>query len=106
MWNDPEQGGGRRMKRKLFTFAASLSAVLCVGVCTLWVRSYQAGDVWTLAIAADGDRRVVASERAPWGGGVTRGAAWGPWPGPPLATAAWSRRSGGGSGSSVPRNRS
>src|SRR4051812_5057571 len=63
MWNDPEQGGGRRMKRKLFTFAASLSAVLCVGVCTLWVRSYQAGDVWTLANAADGARRTVASER-------------------------------------------
>ena len=51
------------MSRKLFTLAAGASAVLCVGVCVLWVRSYNAGDVLTLANAADGDRRTVASER-------------------------------------------
>jgi len=28
------------MRRKLFTFAAAVSAVLCVAVCGLWVRSY------------------------------------------------------------------
>ena len=28
------------MRRKLFTLAAGVSAVLCVGVCVLWVRSY------------------------------------------------------------------
>jgi hypothetical protein len=30
----------RLMRRKLFTFAAGVSALLCVGVCVLWVRSY------------------------------------------------------------------
>ena len=28
------------MRRKLFTLAAGVSAVLCAGVCVLWVRSY------------------------------------------------------------------
>src|SRR3954470_15482826 len=28
------------MRRKLFTLAAGVSAVLCVGVCLLWLRSY------------------------------------------------------------------
>jgi hypothetical protein len=32
------------MRRKLFTLAAAMSAVLCVGVCVLWVRSYIATD--------------------------------------------------------------
>ena len=50
-------------RRKLFTLAAGASAVLCVAVCVLWVRSYNAGDVLALANAADGDRRTVASER-------------------------------------------
>src|SRR3982750_1523890 len=30
---------GRGMRRKLFTLAAALSALLCVGACVLWVRS-------------------------------------------------------------------
>jgi hypothetical protein len=29
------------MRRKLFTLAAAVSAVLCVAVCVLWVRSYR-----------------------------------------------------------------
>jgi len=33
------------MRRKLFTLAAGVSAVLCVGVCVLWVRSYRVNDV-------------------------------------------------------------
>src|SRR4051794_16906311 len=33
------------MRRKLFTFAAGVSALLCVGVCVLWVRSYRVNDV-------------------------------------------------------------
>src|SRR3954462_47082 len=32
------------MRRKLFPIAAAVSAVLCVGVCALWVRSYRVGD--------------------------------------------------------------
>jgi hypothetical protein len=32
------------MRRKLFTLAAGASAVLCAGVCVLWVRSYFAAD--------------------------------------------------------------
>src|SRR6476469_8235332 len=51
------------MRRKLCPLAAGVSAVLCVAVCVLWVRSYNAGDVLTLADAADGDQRTVASER-------------------------------------------
>jgi hypothetical protein len=38
-----------------------VSAVLCVGVCVLWVQSYRGPDVLTLADAADGDRRTIAS---------------------------------------------
>jgi hypothetical protein len=30
----------RRLIRRLFTLAAAASAVLCIGVCGLWVRSY------------------------------------------------------------------
>ena len=30
----------RPMRRKVFTLAAGVSAVLCVGLCVLWVRSY------------------------------------------------------------------
>jgi hypothetical protein len=29
------------MRRRLFTFAAGVSAVLCIAVCALWVRSYR-----------------------------------------------------------------
>src|SRR3954454_25310457 len=32
------------MRRKLFTFAAAVSAVLCVAVCVLWVRSDSVAD--------------------------------------------------------------
>jgi hypothetical protein len=34
------EGGGDGMRRKLFTIAAGVSAVLCIAVCVLWVRSY------------------------------------------------------------------
>ena len=50
-------------RRKLFTLAAGMSAVLFVGVCVLWVRRYSASNVLPLANAADGDRRTVAPER-------------------------------------------
>src|SRR4051812_36109098 len=33
------------MRRKLFTLAAAVSAVLCIAVCALWVRSYWRGDL-------------------------------------------------------------
>src|SRR4051812_31841756 len=33
------RGGGGAMRRKLFTLAAGVSAVLCVGACVMWVRS-------------------------------------------------------------------
>jgi hypothetical protein len=32
------------MRRKLFTLAAGVSAVLCVGACGLWIRSYWRAD--------------------------------------------------------------
>jgi hypothetical protein len=43
------------MRRKLFTLAAGVSAVLCAGTCVLWVRSYWAGEelIWDGASAAD-----------------------------------------------------
>src|SRR4051812_21203731 len=34
------------MRRKLFTLAAGVSAVLCVAVCVLWVRGYWVADYW------------------------------------------------------------
>ena len=33
------------MRRRFFTFAAGASAVLCVGIVVVWVRSYWVGDV-------------------------------------------------------------
>src|SRR3954452_6636495 len=37
-------------RRKLFTLAAGASAVLCVGVCVLWVRSYGASEELTIEL--------------------------------------------------------
>src|SRR5690348_7031756 len=37
----------RRLFRRLFTLAAAASAVLCVGVCGLWVRTYGRESEWT-----------------------------------------------------------
>src|SRR5690348_6132079 len=34
------------MRWKLFTLTAGASAVLCAGVCVLWVRSYWVADYW------------------------------------------------------------
>ena len=34
----------RRFLRWAFNFAAAVSAVLCVGLCVLWVRSYAVAD--------------------------------------------------------------
>jgi hypothetical protein len=44
------------MRRTLFTLAAALCAVLCVGACVLWVRGYMAYDEiqWTRASNAGG----------------------------------------------------
>ena len=36
----------RRIGRRVFTFLSGLSLLLCVGVATLWWRSYAATDVW------------------------------------------------------------
>ena len=51
------------MSRKPFTLAAGASAVLCVGVCVLWVRSYF-GDADELQLREPGpiDARWVSSE--------------------------------------------
>jgi hypothetical protein len=35
------------MGRKIFTFAAGASAVLCIAACGLWVRSYRSGDAFS-----------------------------------------------------------
>jgi 4-amino-4-deoxy-L-arabinose transferase-like glycosyltransferase len=53
------------MRRKLFTLAAALSAVLCLGVCLLWVRSYWRSD--TLAGYCSRDQWVEVSS---WRGRV------------------------------------
>ena len=63
----------RSMRRKLFTLAAGVSAVVCVGVCVLWVRSYSVQDEvqWR---RVDGSRRlksapghiVLAMDLADW----------------------------------------
>jgi hypothetical protein len=34
------------MRRKLFTFTATLSLLLCVAACVLWVRSYRVVDIY------------------------------------------------------------
>jgi hypothetical protein len=48
-------------RRKLFTLAAGVSAVLCVGVCVLWVRSYWVSDNWVRDVPAG--RIGMGSER-------------------------------------------
>src|SRR3954451_17168798 len=45
------------MRRTLFTLAAALSAVLCVGACVLWVRGYLAYDEIQWTQASDAGRR-------------------------------------------------
>jgi hypothetical protein len=50
------------MRRNLFTLAAAASAVLCVGVCVLWVRGYFASDAVALAGGSD-TRYVLQSSR-------------------------------------------
>ena len=49
-----------RMRRKLFTLAAALSAALCVAACVLWVRSYWAGDAVSINLPQFG--RPLADE--------------------------------------------
>jgi len=52
------------MRHRLFTLAAALSAVLCVGACALWARSYQVGDrLYRSRWRVDG---LAASESAHW----------------------------------------
>src|SRR4051794_31363686 len=48
------------MRRKLFTLSAGVSAVLCIAVCVLWVRSYWAGDVLSIDLPQFG--RPLADE--------------------------------------------
>jgi hypothetical protein len=45
------------MRRRLFTLAAGVSVVLCVGVCVLWIKSYQEG--FRATYVQDGERRRV-----------------------------------------------
>ena len=51
------------MRRKLFTFAAVVSAVLCLAVCGLWVRSYRVADGWSWS---DGRRVPTAGYQIAW----------------------------------------
>jgi hypothetical protein len=46
------------MRRKLFNLVATASLLLCVGVCSSWVRSYWVGDQWIWSDGADRPRRV------------------------------------------------
>src|SRR6476620_2595134 len=63
------------MRRRLFTLAAVLSAVLCVGTCALWVRSYSVQDT-LLWQRVDGGRwassvsghLILAADLADWSG--------------------------------------
>src|SRR4051812_18766548 len=54
----PERAPGavccRRMRRKLFTLAAGVSAALFVGVCVMWARSEARHDM--LIVRLSGDR--------------------------------------------------
>ena len=45
------------MRRGLFTISSAISLLLCIAVCTLWIRSYWLGDTVTWA-NADGHRRI------------------------------------------------
>jgi hypothetical protein len=61
------------MRRKLFTFAAGVSAVLCVAACGLWVRSYAVQDTvlwqrvdggrWASSVAG---RLILSADLADW----------------------------------------
>src|SRR3954447_2199468 len=61
------------MRRKLFTFAAVLSSLLCVAACVLWVRSYTVEDAllwqrvdgarWARSVSG---RLLLAAELADW----------------------------------------
>jgi hypothetical protein len=48
------------MRRQLFTLAAAVSAVLCVGVCVLWVRGYKVPD--SLSWVRGGDQYTLVSD--------------------------------------------
>ena len=49
------------MRRKLFTFTAALSLLLCVGACVVWVRSYSIVDIYQKHRA--GRYRQIVSSR-------------------------------------------
>jgi hypothetical protein len=51
------------MRRNLFTLASALSAVLCVGVCVLWVRSYRVADAVGWSSTSDAVEGGTASGR-------------------------------------------
>jgi hypothetical protein len=48
------------MRRKVFTLAAGLSAVMCAALCVLWVRSYWVGDALSINLPQFG--RPLADE--------------------------------------------
>jgi hypothetical protein len=63
-------------RRKLFTLAAGASAVLCIAVCVVWVRSYFYSDRWVLHAAGSRyaiivlvhqpDTLVIGFDAFPW----------------------------------------
>jgi 4-amino-4-deoxy-L-arabinose transferase-like glycosyltransferase len=67
------------MRRKLFTLAAAVSAVLCAAVCVLWLLTYQTSPIFTV-----GPRGGAGA----WGAAFYRGqfcfmrTSWNPRPGP------------------------
>src|SRR5687768_3903021 len=64
------------MRRRLFTVAAGVSAVVCVAVCVLWLRSYTGTDYLSghISSAAAGSPSRTASTESP-GPAVTSGSA-------------------------------
>jgi hypothetical protein len=75
------------MRHKLFTFPSAVSAVLCVAVCLLWVRSYWVGDALSInlpqfgrpladetlnVVSGRGGLRVTFDEWARWEFGVLK----------------------------------
>ena len=56
--------------RRLFNLAAVASAVLCAGVCVLWVRSYFVCDVWVRSVETNGVKNAWVSTDGRFGEAV------------------------------------
>jgi hypothetical protein len=66
------------MRRNLFTLAWTLSAILCVAVCVLWVRSYWRAEAWGVSRDKWSAQCGVAGGRLRLGWGLEGDATWGP----------------------------